>query len=182
MEYAALLRGINVVGKKMIKMEELRLLCGSLGLDQAQTLLQSGNVVFRSVEKDREKLAKRIEGGIQKKFKLDVRVVVRTSADLRRVIQGNPFKSGETPNLSWLLVMFLGAQPESRAFADLRGYYKGPEEFHLIGEELYIHYCNGVGQSKLTNDLIQRKLQVTGTARNWNTVQKLLELTRSLQG
>lgn len=181
MEYAALLRGINVVGRKMIKMEELRLLCESLGLSGAQTLLQSGNVVFRSAEKDREKLAKRIEGGIERKFELDVRVVVRTSADLRRVIKGNPFKRGETPNLSWLLVMFLDAKPESGAFADLRSHYKGPEDIHLAGEELYIHYCNGVGKSKLTNDLIQRKLQVTGTARNWNTVQKLLTLAESLQ-
>jgi uncharacterized protein (DUF1697 family) len=181
MEYAALLRGVNVVGKKLIKMEELRQLCDSLGLDGVQTLLQSGNVVFRNAEKDRERLAKRIEGGIQKKFGFDVRVVVRTSADLRRVIAKNPFEPAETPNLSSLLVMFLDAKPGARAFADLRSFYKGPEKFHLMGEELYIHYVNGVGKSKLTNDLIQRKLQVTGTARNWNTVQKLLELTRSLQ-
>jgi uncharacterized protein (DUF1697 family) len=181
MVYAALLRGINVVGRKMIKMEELRLLCESLALTGAQTLLQSGNVVFRSAERDRVKLARRIEGGIEKEFSLDVRVVVRTSTDLQRVIEKNPFRPGETPNLSSLLVMFLDAKPESRAFADLRSFYKGPEEMHLIGEELYIHYCDGVGKSKLTNDLIQRKLQVTGTARNWNTVGKLLKLAEGLR-
>lgn len=182
MEYAALLRGVNVGGNKIIKMEELRALCESLGLSRAQTLLQSGNVVFQSPERDREKLAKRIERGIQKAFDFEARVVVRTSADLRRVIKGNPFRPAETPNLSSLLVMFFDGKPEARAFADLRSFYKGPEEMHLAGQELYVHYCNGVGKSKLTNDLIQRKLKVIGTARNWNTVQKLLELTTGLQG
>ncbi|HKW89969.1 MAG TPA: DUF1697 domain-containing protein [Candidatus Acidoferrales bacterium] len=181
MEYTALLRGINVGGNKIIKMEELRLLCGTLGLVGAQTLLQSGNVVFRSAEKDRVKLTGRLEGGIQKKFGFDVRIVVRTAADLRRVIDENPFKASKMPNLGLLQVMFLDAKPEARAFVDLRSSYKGPEEMHLVGEELYIYYCNGAGKSKLTNDLIQRKLQVTGTARNWNTVQKLLALTEALK-
>lgn len=182
MEYAALLRGVNVGGNKLIKMDQLRALCESLGLSGAQTYLQSGNVVFRSEEKNREKLAQRIEGGIEKKFEFAARVVVRSSVDLRRVIAKNPFKAAKTPNLSSFLVMFLDGKPALQAFAELRGSYKGPEEMHLAGEELYIYYTNGVGKSKLTNDLIQRKLQVTGTARNWNTVQALLELTIALQG
>lgn len=180
MEYAALIRGVNV-GGKMIKMEELRLLCESLGLSGAQTLLQSGNVVFRSAEKDRVKLARRIEAGIVKKFGFEARVVMRTSADLRRVIAKNPFKAAKTPNPSSFLVMFLDGKPTLQAFAELRSAYKGPEEMHLAGEELYIYYCNGAGRSKLTNDYIQRRLQVTGTARNWNTVGKLLELTEGLR-
>lgn len=182
MKYAALLRGINVGGNKIIKMDVLRGLCESLGLRGAQTLLQSGNVVFRSEEKNREKLARRIEGGIEKKFGFAARVVVRSSTDLRRVIANNPFKAAKTPNLSSFLVMFLDGRPTAQAFAELRSAYKGAEEMHLAGEELYIYYTNSVGKSKLTNDLIQRKLQVTGTARNWNTVQKLLELTIALQG
>ncbi|HEV2488553.1 MAG TPA: DUF1697 domain-containing protein [Candidatus Acidoferrales bacterium] len=182
MEYAALLRGINVGGNKIIKMEELRALCESLGLNGAQTLLQSGNVVFRSEEKDRDRLTRLIEGGIEKKFGFEVRVVVRSSADLRRVIAKNPFKAAKTPNLSSFLVMFLDGMPALQAFAELRSAYKGPEDMHLSGEEFYIYYTDGVGNSKLTNDLIQKKLHVTGTARNWNTVQKLLELTIALRG
>src|SRR5690348_4266888 len=180
MKYAALLRGINVGGNKIIKMDALRMLCESLGLSGAQTLLQSGNVVFQSEEKNRERLARRIEGGIEKKFGFEARVVVRSSTDLRRVIEKNPFKAGKTPNLSLLQVMFLDWKPEASAFAELRSSYKGPEEMHLGGEELYIYYCNGSGNSKLTNDYIQRKLQVTGTARNWNTVGKLLELAERI--
>ena len=181
MEYAALLRGINVGGNKIIKMDVLKQLCESLGLSGAQTLLQSGNVVFQSTEKDREKLARRIERGIEKKFGFEARVVVRSSGDLQRVIQKNPFGVGKSRNPSLLHVMFLDAKPQAQAFADLRSFYKGPEEMHLVGEELYIYYCNGAGKSKLTNDLIQRKLQVTGTARNWNTVEKLLKLAGNLQ-
>ena len=181
MEYAALLRGINVGGNKIIKMEQLRALCESLGFARAQTLLQSGKVAFQSAEKSREKLAKRIEGGIQKKFGFEARVIVRSAADLRRVIKSNPFKAAKTPNLGLLQVMFLDGKPEAGAFAELRSSYKGPEEMHLVGEELFVYYCNGSGKSKLTNDLIQRKLQVTGTARNWNTVRKLFELTSSLR-
>lgn len=181
MEYAALLRGINVGGNKIIKMDLLRQLCESLGLDGAQTLLQSGNVVFRSAIKDREKLTKQIGSGIEKEFGFEVRVVVRSSVDLRRVIAKNPFKAAKTPNLSSFLVMFLDGKPTAQAFAELRGAYKGPEEMHLASEELYIYYTDGVGRSKLTNDLIQRKLQVTGTARNWNTVGKLLEMTERLR-
>ena len=181
MEFVALLRGINVGGNKIIKMDALRTLCESLGLSEAQTLLQSGNVVFQSEEKNREKLARRIEGGIEKKFRFEARVVVRSSVDLRRVIEKNPFKAGKTPNLSLLQVMFLDGKPEAGAYADLRSSYKGSEEMHLVGEELFVYYCNGSGKSKLTNDLIQRKLQVAGTARNWNTIQKLFDLTNGLR-
>lgn len=180
MEYAALLRGVNVGGNKIIKMEQLRTLCESLGLSGAQTYLQSGNIVFRSEEKSREKLARRIEDGIEKKFGFEARVVVRSSADLRRVIEKNPFGTGKPRNPSLLQVMFLDGKPEVRAFAELRSSYSGPEEMHIGGEELYLYYPNGSGRSKLTNDLIQRKLQVTGTARNWNTVEKLFQLTEGL--
>lgn len=180
MKYAALLRGVNVGGNKLVKMEQLRALCESLNLRGARTLLQSGNVVFRSEEKNRERLARRIEGGIKKKFWFEARVVVRSSADLRRVIQKNPFTIGKSRNPSLLQIMFLDARPEACAFADLRSSHKGPEEMHLAGEELYIYYLNGAGKSKLTNDYIQRKLQVTGTARNWNTVEKLFQLAEGL--
>jgi uncharacterized protein (DUF1697 family) len=181
MEYAALLRGINVGGNKIIKMEALRALCEALGLAGAQTLLQSGNVVFQSGEADRAKLARRIEGGIEKKFGFEARVVLRSSADLRRVIRENPFAGGKERNPSLLHVMFLEARAATKSFEALRSGFSGPEEMHIAGEELYLYYPHGAGRSKLTNDFIQRKLQVTGTSRNWNTVGKLLEMAETLR-
>jgi uncharacterized protein (DUF1697 family) len=180
--FISLIRGINVGGPTTIKMDALRTLCESLGLRGARTYLQSGNVVFQSKEADPARLARRFQDGIEKTFGLRVEVMLRTTAELRDVIARNPFSSRTGINPSRLLVMFLAREPEQEAVKSFLKLITGPEELRISGKEAYLYYPDGIGHSKLTFTLIEKKLATSGTTRNWNTVTKLLELAEGLPG
>ncbi len=167
-----MLRGINVGGRNMVKMDALKALHESLGFKGVRTHLQSGNVVFQAKSAD----AARIEQAIRKTLHLELSVVLRTAAELREAVKANPLPQ-RLNEPSAYVIAFLSAQPEDPAALDA---YDGPEEMQLLGRELYIYYGEGMGRSKLTNTLIERKLGVRATARNWNTVTKLLELCEAL--
>ena len=161
-------------------MEDLRLLYESLGLEKPKTLINSGNVVFRSKETNVAKLAKRIEDAIEKKFGFHSDVLLRTAAELRKTVQKNPFRKRDDIDPGKLLVTFLPSDPfpEIREkLAKLEGY---PEELRLESRELYIYFPNGQGRSKLT-PVLGRILKDSGTGRNWNTVTKLLEMAEELE-
>jgi len=170
--FVAMLRGINVGGHNMVKMDALKALHESLGFKGVRTHLQSGNVVFQAKSAD----AARIEHAIQKTLHMELTVVIRTAAELRQALKANPLPD-RVSDPSAYVIAFLSAQPEDPAALDA---YTGPEEMRLLGRELYIYYGEGMGRSKLTNTLIERKLGVKATARNWNTVTKLLELCEAL--
>lgn len=170
--YIALIRGINVGGHKKLKMADVKAAFEALGLDNVRTHLQSGNVVFRSSRSDRAKLAKALEGVLG----VEARIILRTADELRSVIAANPLPEDAKRNPSGFVVAFLADKPTAASMQALRDANQGPETMQLHGAELYIHYGDGMGRSKLTNALIERKLGVAGTARNWNTVTKLLEL------
>lgn len=178
--FIGLIRGINVGGRNMLKMEVLRGLCTTLGYTSVQTLLQSGNVVFRSSRKDAKRVAKEIEKAIHDEAGLDVRVMVRTPEDLRRVIESNPFAAHAERDPSHLLVTFLGDEPAAVAkTALLEACRVAPDAVHLAANELYAYYEHGMIDSKLAKVPIEKKLGVAGTARNWNTVNKLLEMAEA---
>lgn len=165
--FVAFIRGINVGGNKMLPMAALKAACESAGLTDVRTFLQSGNVIFKSAKKDPAPL-------IRKALDLDVKVITRSVDELKKVIARNPFEGDRNPSL--LIVMFLEDAPSKDAKAALEAAHKGPEEIHFSGHELFIYYPNGAGRSKLTNAVIERKLGMAGTARNWNTVTKLYAL------
>lgn len=171
--FIALIRGINVGGNKKVKMAELKVRCEELGLEDVRTLLQSGNVVFRTNEKDRAKLTRQIEGVLG----VEAKVILRSAAELKKAIAANPMPEEVKSHPSATVVIFLDGKPTAAALAALRDGYKGPERIELHGTELYVFYGEGMGTSKLTNSLIERKLGVAGTARNWNTVTKLAEMS-----
>jgi uncharacterized protein (DUF1697 family) len=167
--YAALLRGINVGGKKLVSMAELRELLTGLGHTDVATVLQSGNAVFTSSKRSAAKLAAEIERALG----IDVRVLVRTHAELAEVIANNPLP-GAVDDPAHLLVNFLDGQPD-KAGLDPADF---PDEDIRFGRrELYVWYRKGIGRSKLTNQVIERRLGVAATGRNWNTLAKLVELT-----
>jgi len=168
MQYIGFIRGINVGGNKMLRMDALRATCESLGFTDIKTHLQSGNVIFNTTKKNPASL-------LEKALDLDVRVFVRTLPELERIIAGNP---AEVRNPSLFLVMFLDDEPTRSARTALEAAHTGPEEIHFAGKELYLYYPNGAGRSKLTNALIERKLGMAGSARNWNTVTKLAEMAK----
>lgn len=176
--FVSLLRGINVGGHHKIRMDELKELYESLGFKDVLPYIQSGNVVFTSDEADLARLRRQIEEGLEKKFGFHVEVIVRTSAELREILDNNPFQGQQSKESKWVVVMFLAARPDEIAQADLLKTYVGPEELFIIGKEVYIYYTEGIGRSKLSHSLIEKKLKTVGTARNWNTILQLQKLVQ----
>jgi uncharacterized protein (DUF1697 family) len=173
--YVALLRGINVGGRKTVPMAELRSALSALGLEDVATYIQSGNVVFRAPARDAESLAGAIERSIDETFGLSARVVLRTRDELSAVASGNPFLERGADE-SKLHVVFLDREPDASAVAELDPGRSPPDEFDVQGREVYLHLPNGMGRTKLTGDYFERRLGVAATARNWRTVAKLVEL------
>lgn len=179
--FICLLRGVNVGGNKMLKMDALKKLCGSLKLKDARTYLQSGNVVFSSDETDRAVLVRRLEEGIRKATALDVRVILRTSSEMKKVIAANPFAMGPERNPSALLVAFLNGDLSKEAKALLSELKADSEELHFGNRELYIYFSGGIADSKVSNAMTEKKLGVNVTARNWNTVNALLRMAEETE-
>jgi len=177
----SMLRGINVGGHKSIKMEALRAMYESLGLRDAQTYVQSGNVVFRTAARDLGPLAKRIESKIEQTFGFRPGVIIRTPSELREVIRRNPFVKRHGIEPGKLLVTFLVADPGREACDRLLSLKADPEELRMQGSEVFVYYPNGMGRSKLSHALIEKTLKTPGTGRNWNTVTKLLEMEERLE-
>jgi uncharacterized protein (DUF1697 family) len=175
-----LLRGVNVGGHNQIKMDALRTLCESLKLCNPQTYIQSGNVVFQTKETDAAKLAAKIEAAIEKKHGFRPDVVLRSAAEMREVIARNPFSKRKEVEPNKLAVMFLAHEPERVIQDAVRKINPEVEELHLLGRELYIYFPDGMGRSKLPA-VLARALKSSGTARNWNTVVKLLEMAEKLE-
>lgn len=178
--YIALLRGINVGGKNLIKMDALRAVCESIQLRNVRSYVQSGNIVFRAKGADAAKLAERIESAIENEFGFRPRVILRTPAEWREVIARSPFARGDFEP-SKLLVHFLASDPGEEARERARGISAAPEELHVFERELYIHYPNGMGRTKLSMAAVERALKVTGSGRNWNSVLKLLQMAEELE-
>jgi uncharacterized protein (DUF1697 family) len=168
----ALLRGVNVGGRTMIPMPSLKASLEDLGHEDVVTYIQSGNVVFESRVKDP---AREIEERIAEDFGVSVTVVLRTPAELKTIVKTNPFpKVTEGKKLA---VVFLRDKPTKAAVDALDPDRSPPDELVVKGREVYVHYPNGQAKTKVTNDWLERTLGVRGTARNWNTVLKLVELT-----
>ena len=102
--------------------------------------------------------------------------MVRTAAEFREIIENNPFQNQPAREPKWVLVLFLATRPDQTALEDLQQTYIGPEEIYLTSQELYIYYPNGIGRSKLTLSLLEKKLKTQGTARNWNTILQLQKM------
>ena len=172
----SLFRGINVGGNRIVPMNELKTLHEALGFRDVVTYIQSGNVVFSSDETDPAQLASQIEENFAQKFGFRSQVIVRTLVELEETIVNNPFQNSPEKESKWVLVLFLATRPQSSALEDLKNSYSGPEEMYLIGQELFVYYPDGVGRSKLTLPLIEKKLKTAGTGRNWNTVLRLRDM------
>jgi uncharacterized protein (DUF1697 family) len=177
----SMLRGINVGGHNPIKMEALRALYESLGLREAQTYVVSGNVIFRTKERNLTSLAKRIEDAIERSFGFRAPVILRTTSELRDVVARNPFRTRRGIEPSKLLVMFLAGYPAAEALEQVPKIKADPEELHVDGREVYMYFPNGLARPKLSWVTVEKKLKTFGTGRNWNSVTKLLEIAERLE-
>ncbi|MEP6888981.1 MAG: DUF1697 domain-containing protein [Nitrospirales bacterium] len=177
-KYVALLRGINVGGKNKLPMKRLATMFTDVGCSDVETYIQSGNVVFAAPSSVAKSLPSAIAAAITGQFGCRVSVVIRSAKELADVVDNNPFlKRGV--DTGTLHVAFLVSVPDAKHVAELDGRRSPGDAFEIRGRHIYLRMPNGMARSKLTNDYFDRTLKTTSTLRNWNTVQKLLEMTRN---
>lgn len=171
----AFLRGINLGRNKRIAMPDLVRLMEALGFGRVRTVLQSGNVLFEAPEGDETAIASRIEAAIQQRMGFDVRVLVRTMAELEWLVIRNPLPEATAEPSRFMLTLLSDVIEASRA-AGIDPDLFAPDQFRFGHRAVYVWYRGGVLGSKLTYDLWERRLGVVATARNWNTVSRLVGL------
>jgi uncharacterized protein (DUF1697 family) len=176
----AMLRAVNLGSHNRIRMDALCALCSSLKFSAPQTYVQSGNVVFRTSERDLSRVAKAMEKRIERDIGFRTDVIVRSEAEMRDVIARNPFAKRRDVESNKLLVLFFGNEPGGDAPEKIRSIKANREELHLDGRELYVYFPDGMGRSKVSTSAIERMLKVPGTGRNWNSVTKLLEMAEGM--
>ena len=174
--HVALLRGINVGGNTTIGMSDLRELISAAGFADPQTLLRSGNVVFRSRTKNSAPLERTLEAAIVRAFAMSSDVLIRTADEWAEIIGRNPFPREAKDDPGHLLVMAFKDSPSQSAVKALQKSIVGREIVRADGRQAYFVYPDGVGTSKLTHTKIEKALATRGTARNWNTAMKIAEL------
>jgi uncharacterized protein (DUF1697 family) len=176
--HVAFLRAVNVGGRNLVPMSELCDLFGSLGFTSVKSLLQSGNVIFDTDRQADETIESMLEAQTAKRFGVAVDYMVRSAQELGKAIASNPFPAEAEKDPAHLLVLFLKEAAPAKNVRVLEATIQGPERIQAKGKQLYAVYPEGVGRSKLTNALIEKKLGVRGTGRNWNTVLKLAALCK----
>jgi uncharacterized protein (DUF1697 family) len=166
--YIALLRGINVGGNNIIPMTELISMCEEIGFKNVRTYIQSGNVVFES-RLSESKAADKLKGELKDKIKNNIDVIIRTTEELETILSKNPFRDA---NPAQVAVHFFTNQMAENIITGFKN--QGTEKIRISGREVYVHYPDGMGKSKLKFP----KMDEQGTARNINTVNKLVEMGR----
>jgi len=174
--YVALLRAINLASKNRLPMKDLAEMFLAAGCRDVSTYIQSGNVIFNASASVLKKLPKKIEAQIADQFGFQVPVIIRSSEQLARIVEKNPYLK-EAEAAKTVFVFFLADEPEASAIAKLDAQRSPPDRFDVSEGNIYVHLPNGFSNTKLTNVYFDSKLATKGTARNWATVLKLLELT-----
>jgi uncharacterized protein (DUF1697 family) len=176
--YIAMLRGINVSGQKLIKMEQLRASFEALGFSDVKTYVQSGNVLFKTAKISETNLTAKIAKKILSDFGHSVSVLVRTPAELGEILK-SPFAKKAGIDVGRLYVTFL-SQPAPKSADDaLKLLAAKTEQFFVSGREIHLHCPDGYGNTKFSNNAIEKKLSAQATTRNWRTVNALFEMAQS---
>jgi uncharacterized protein (DUF1697 family) len=178
--YITILRGINVGGKKPMKMQALKELCESLAFTDVQTYIQSGNVVFKYKKTISKTLATLLSKSILETFGFEVPVLVLTEAEIKDVVNANAFVKDKTKDVQFLHVTFLEEIPSTEIVTNFRKNNFSPDEFLINTKAVYLYCPNSYSSSKLSNTFLENKLKVTATTRNWKTVNELLTMATKL--
>jgi uncharacterized protein (DUF1697 family) len=176
--YVGVLRAINLGSHNKIAMSDLRAMLEKIGLAEPRTLLLSGNVVFKSSSTSLEKVERMLEEASTRHLGVTTDYFVRTAGEWQAIIDANPFKKEAKRDPGHLLMMCLRDAPSSAQVKALQAAIKGNEIVRAEGKQAYFVYPDGVGRSRLTIKVIEKALGTRGTARNWNTVLKLGELSK----
>jgi uncharacterized protein (DUF1697 family) len=173
--FIALLRGINVSGRNKIPMPELRALCADLGLQDVQSYIQSGNLLFQAGS-PAANLENQLEDGIKRHFALTIPVIIRPAAQWPLYVAGNPYPGASAIEPNVVMLALSKAPPQADAVAQLRERAGAGERITQVRDALWIHFAGGVARSKLSPALLDRLVGSPVTMRNWRTVLKLHEL------
>ena len=176
MKHLALLRGINVSGHNMIKMDALKSMLEKIGFQNIQTYIQSGNVFLETEDENPQSVGFTIKQEIVKQLGFDVPTIVINKSDLEKCLTNNPFFKEKDIDTKKLYVAFISKELNNNALNDLKISQFKPDEAFIDGNRIYMKLETGAGNTKLTQKYIEKKLNVTATSRNWNTVNKLLEM------
>lgn len=180
MKYIALLRGINVSGQKKILMKDLTVLLEKNSFKNVLTYIQSGNVLFESAVKSTKELEKNIAELILKKYKFDVEVLVIDEKYLKSVIAKNPFPKRADFDEKKMYVSFLSEKPNKDKLGELAKITSGADQWIYENLQLYFYCPDGYGKTKFSNNLVENKLKLVATTRNWNTVNELYRMIIAL--
>lgn len=172
--WIGLVRGIGPTTHKKMSMKQLRDGCVGAGLNDARTVLATGNVLFRSSTNEAD--LKSLLAGVVRRHGLDNEVFVRTAQEVAAVLGRNPFPTATAERPNHVLAIFMDAEPSADGLADIRC-LPGNERIEAVGRVVFIDYVDGVGRSKVTPTAIDRRLKQPGTARNMNTLGKLVDLS-----
>ena len=176
MKHLALLRGINVSGHNMIKMDTLKKLLEDIQFQNVETYIQSGNVFVETDEENASSVGFTIKQEIFKQLGFDVPTIVISKSDLEKCLTNNPFFKEKNVDTKKLYVAFISKELNNNALNDLKISQFKPDEAFIDGNRIYMKLETGAAKTKLTQKYIEKKLNVTATSRNWNTVNKLLEM------
>jgi uncharacterized protein (DUF1697 family) len=175
--YVAMLRGINVSGQKIIKMENLRASFETLGFQHVRSYVQSGNVIFEATKTSTTSLPIKIGEKILSDYGFSVPLILRTSEEMKKIVNDNPFLKERGIDPSKLHVTFLSDPPAKVALGRLEALSALPDRYLVKGQEIYLHCPDGYGRTKLSNSVLERLLSVEATTRNWKTVNALAEMS-----
>jgi uncharacterized protein (DUF1697 family) len=175
----ALLRGINVGGHHVVRMERLAACCSGLGLGNVGTYLQSGNVVFDAEPCDLAGLERRLSAAFQESFGFPVPTLLRAAEELAAVVAACPFAQPRHEDPRLVLVTFLDSAPEPAAASRLLAGSYAPDQAWVRGREVYLHCPNGYARTRLSSTYLEKVLQRTATTRNWSTVTRLAAMARA---
>lgn len=171
--FIVLLRAVNVSGKNIIKMTELKSHLDYANFKNVKTYIQSGNIILKS-ELDKHKIQRTITDLIHREFDLDVYVFTLTAQELHNIIENNPFPNNPPPNKVYSTL--LAHTPAQEDIDKLNQIDLGEERYVLKDDVFYFYVPEGMANSKLSNQFIENKLKVKATGRNLNTILKLKDL------
>jgi uncharacterized protein (DUF1697 family) len=178
--YISMLRGINVGGHKQIRMGDLRALIEALGYRNVTTYIQSGNIVFAGAKAGARSHGGRIESAIADNYGYTVSCLVRSRAEMERVVATNPWLKRRDVDPSRLHVTFLSDAPSPSDIRNLDAVASGRDELQVQGREIFLHCPDGYGRTRYSNTFLEKKLDVTATTRNWTTVSRLLAIATEI--
>lgn len=173
-DYAVFLRGINVGGHNAVNMQQLKQELTTIGFSNVKTHLNSGNLIVTTVLNAAQS-ASEIAGVIKTQFNSDVEVFIKTRQEMERILEKDPFKPDEAPEASKKIVFLLSDKISEADFSKVVESQKFEEKWHISNDVMYVYYPNGSGTSKFTINLVERKLKIKATGRNWNTISAMVK-------